>query len=160
MAGKFFKSLRNILKAIINLDVDQIALEIARTTEHKKLVISLNTEGLPTSQLFELGEDSEGLKLDDIGGGYTLFTIYEKLKFDQPVDRVTLKDTGAFYRTFDVRPFNGGFTIEADTFKDGDNLENRWGKDIVGLNDDNLNILIEFYKERILEKVRSNIRKS
>mgnify|MGYP003627929194 CR=1 FL=1 len=160
MAGKFFKSLRNILKDIINLDVDQIALEIARTTEHKKLVISLNTEGLPTSQLFELGEDSEGLKLDDIGGGYTLFTIYEKLKFDQPVDRVTLKDTGAFYRTFDVRPFKGGFTIEADTFKDGDNLEDSWGKDIVGLNDDNLNILIEFYKERILEKVRSNIRKS
>jgi hypothetical protein len=160
MAGKFFKPLRELLEAIIKLDVDEIALDISRTSTFKKLVITLNTEGLPTSQLFELGEDSQGRRLDDIGGGYTLFTIYEKLKFNQPIDRVTLKDTGEFYRTFDVIPFKGGFNIVADTLKDGEDLEDRWGDEIVGLNENNTNIIVEFYKERILEQVRRNIKEA
>ncbi len=155
--AKFFKPIRDILMSIINLDVDDIAFEIARTNTFKKLVISLNTEGLPTSQLFELGEDSEGKRLDDIGGGYTLFTIYEKLKFNQPIDRVTLKDTGDFYRSFTVIPYKGGFKIEADTFKDGDNLENRWGNNIVGLSQENLEIIVNLYIEKINEKVRQRI---
>ena len=81
MAGKFFEPIRKILNDIISLDVDQIALEIARTETFKKLVISLNTEGLPTSQLFELGEDSEAdikeeeegnTGQDEKGGGRTI----------------------------------------------------------------------------------------
>jgi len=160
MAGKFFKPLRELLEAIIKLNVDEIALDISRTSTFKKLVITLNTEGLPTSQLFELGEDSEGKTLESIGGGYSPFTIQEKSRKNQPTDRVTLKDTGEFYRTFDVRPFRGGFTIVADTLKDGQDLENRWGDDIVGLNEDNTNLIIEFYKDRIIEQVRRNIKGS
>lgn len=153
MAQKFFIPLRKLLESFIQLDVDQIAFDIAKTSAFKRLVISLNTEGEPTSQLYELGEDSEGTKLDDIGGGYTIFTIYEKLKFNQPIDRVTLKDTGDFYASFIIKPYKGGFEIDADTFKDGDNLETRWGKNIIGLNDENLQIIINFYKDAIMESL-------
>ncbi len=38
--AKFFKPIRDILMSIINLDVDDIAFEIARTNTFKKLVIS------------------------------------------------------------------------------------------------------------------------
>jgi len=146
MAGKFFKPLRELLDSIIKLDIDEIALDIARTSEHKRIVITLNTEGLPTSQLYSLGEDSEGKTLESIGGGYSPFTQQIKGGKGQPTDRVTLKDTGEFYRTFDVIPFKGGFNIVADTLKDDNDLEDRWGDDIVGLNEENTNILIELYK--------------
>ena len=149
MAQDYFISLRNFLKGIIALDIDNIVLEITKTSRFKRLVIQLNTEGLPTSQLYGLGEDSTGARLDEIGGEYKPFTIQEKNRKGQPTDRVTLKDTGEFYMSFDVIPFKGGFTIEANTIKDGQDLESRWGGDIIGLNEENTNIVLEFYKSAI-----------
>jgi hypothetical protein len=158
MAGQYFIPLRNLLKKFIEFDVDQLALEISRTPTFKKLVISLNTEGLPTSQLFELGQDAQGRTLESIGGEYSPFTVEVKRRKGQPTDRITLKDTGDFYRTFDVIPFKGGFRIEADTIKDGQDLQDSWGKEIVGIDQRNLLIIIEFYKNAIQEKVKSSIK--
>lgn len=140
------------------MDLDQIALDIARTETFKQLVISINTEGLPTSQLFELGEDSTGKLLSSIGGEYSPFTVEEKKRKRQPTDRITLKDTGDFYRTFKVIPFKGGFRIEADTIKDGEDLQDSWGDDIVGISPNNLEIIVNFYKDAILEAVRNRIK--
>lgn len=139
------------------LDVDSIAYDIAQTNEHKRLVISLNTEGKPTSQLYELGEDSLGRGL--IGktilkdGNYTPFTVSEKRSKGQRTDHPTLKDSGAFYASFVVRPYKGGFEIDADPIKDETNLFDELGEDILGLNDENLQIIINFYKDAILESL-------
>ncbi len=149
MAGRYFIELRKFLKGVVSLDIDLIILEITRTQEFKTLVIKLNTEGLPTSQLFIKGSDSTGKRLDEIGGSYSPFTIQEKNKKGQPTDRVTLKDTGDFYMSFDVIPFKGGFIIEADTMKDGDNLEDDWGENIIGLDDENTQIILEFYRNSL-----------
>ena len=158
MAGTFFIPMRKVLNQIIGLDLDQIALDIARTDTFKKLVISLNTEGTPTSQLFELGEDSTGKKLSQIGGDYSPFTVQEKQRKGQPTDRITLKDTGDFYRTFDVIPFKGGFRIEADPQKEENNLEEEWGANIIGLNQQNIEIIVNFYRNVINEKVKQRIK--
>lgn len=155
MAKRFFIPIRNVLQSVLDLDVDEIALEIAKTKEFKTLVIKLNTEGKPTSQLFELGEDSEGRSLESIGGPYAPFTVQQKILKGQPTDRITLKDTGDFYMTFKIIPFKGGFRILADPIKDDTNLFEEWGEDIVGLNEINLQIVIEFYKEKILESVNN-----
>ena len=158
--AKFFIPMREVLNQIINLDVNQIALDIARTDTFKKLVITLNTEGMPTSQLFELGEDSTGRKLSDIGGDYSPFTLQEASRLGRPkkgADIINLKNEGDFYRTFNVVPFKGGFDIEADTIKDGQDLEDSWGNNIVGLSPENLEIIVDFYIETINEKVRQNI---
>ena len=151
MAKTFFIPIRNILNAILELDVDDIAFEIARTNEFKTLVIRLNTQ----EQLFKKGEDSRGKSLESIGGGYSPFTIEIKKSKGQPTNRVTLKDTGAFYQTFDVVPFKGGFRIVADPIKDETNLFTEWGDDIVGLTQENLQIVIDLYKEKLLERVNS-----
>ena len=157
MAGRFFIPMRKVLNQIIGLDLDQLAFDIARTDTFKKLVISLNTEGTPTSQLFELGEDSEGTKLSQIGGDYSPFTVQEKQRKGQPTDRITLKDTGEFYRSFVVIPFKGGFRIEADTIKDDTDLEKEWGQNIIGLSPENIEIIVNFYKDAIQEKVNQRI---
>jgi hypothetical protein len=149
MAKTFFIPLRKLLQSFIELDVDQIAFDIAQTNNFKRLVIQLNTEGKPTSQLFELGEDSEGRDL----GEYSPFTKELKKLKGQRIDHITLKDTGDFYASFIVRPFKGGFTIDADPIKDDTNLFREYGEDILGLNDDNLQIIINFYKDAILESL-------
>jgi len=154
-----FQKLRKLLASIVSLKLDDIAFEIASTQKFKTLVIRLNTEGETTSQLYEEGEDSTGRKLEDIGGGYSPFTIEEKTRKGQPTDRVTLKDTGAFYLSFQVIPFKGGFRIIADPRKDDTNLFREWGKDIVGLNDENTQIVINFYKDAILEKINNRLAK-
>jgi len=161
--AKFFIPIRKILEGILKLDVDSIAYEIANTTEFSQLVIRLNTEGEPTSQLYELGVDSQNRELKDIAGnpntssGYSPFTISEKERKGQRTDHITLKDTGEFYLSFTVKPFKGGFSIDANPIKDEDNLFDIWGSEIVGLNEENLQIIIEYYRGIILEKVNQKL---
>jgi hypothetical protein len=154
MASKYFIPLRKLLNSILLLDIDKVALDITRTAVAKRLIISLNTEGLPTSQLYQLGEDSTGRSL----GEYSPFTVREKRRKGQPTDRVTLKDTGEFYMSFQVIPFRGGFEITADAEKDDKDLRDVYGEDIIGLNDENLQILIEFYRAAIQQKIKENLR--
>ncbi len=164
--AKFFIPLRKLLKSILLLDVDAIALQITKTAALKKLVISLNTEGTPTSQLFIKGEDSLGNKLKGqtivTDGEYSPLTKSIKQAKGQPTDRVTLKDTGEFYLSFDVIPYKGGFEIVADPFKtafDGTtNLLDEFGSEILGLNQENLQIVINFYRDAIQQKVNQKLR--
>jgi len=53
--AKFFNSLIDKLQSVADLELNEVAFKIASEKEVKDLVIRLNTEGEPTSQLFELG---------------------------------------------------------------------------------------------------------
>lgn len=159
--AKFFEPLRKLLNAIKSLDIDEIALEISKQRGFQQLVIRLNTEGEATSQLYELNEDSRGRKLSDVGGSYSPFTMMEAQRKGRPkkgVDDINLKDTGDFYLSFRVIPYKGGFEIEADEIKGQNNLFDDWGIDIVGLNEQNLQIVIDFYRNAIQEKVNQKIK--
>lgn len=167
--AKFFQPLRKVLRAIQMLNIDKIALDISRNKVLQTLVIKLNTEGFPSSQLFVKGEDSLGQKLKGntivTDGDYTPFTKEIKREKGQPTDRVTLKDTGEFYMSFRVIPYRGGFEITADGFKQGDistggnvDLLDEFGDNILGLNQENLQILINFYREAISEKIKQKLR--
>lgn len=151
---KFFMPIRNILNFIIALDVDQLALEIAQQGSFKDLVIELNTE----KQLFDKGEDSTGRTLESIGGAYSPFTVSIKQAKGQPTNRVTLFDTGEFYASWSVKPFKGGFIIDADPNKDDTNLFDEWGNEIVGLNEENLQTIINFFRDAVLEKINNRIK--
>ena len=111
--AKFFKSLIDKFQSVSDLELNEVAFEIASEKEVKDLVIRLNTKGAKTSQLFELGEDSLGDSL----GEYSPFTVEKKKDKNQPFDRITLKDTGEFYNSFVVVPYRGGFTIKANPIK-------------------------------------------
>ena len=151
--AKFFNSLKNKLQGIVDLELNEVAFKIASEKEVKDLVIRLNTQGEKTSQLFELGEDSLGDSL----GSYSPFTIEKKKKKGQPTNRITLKDTGEFYSSFNVVPYRGGFTIKANPIKEDSNLYNDFGVDIIGLNEENLQILRDVYKDKVLEEIRKRI---
>ena len=145
--AKFFNSLIDKLQSVADLKLNEVAFKIASQKEVKDLVIRLNTQGEKTSQLFELGEDSLGDSL----GSYSPFTVEQKKKRGQPTNRITLKDTGEFYSSFNVVPYRGGFTIKANPIKEDSNLYDDFGADIVGLNETNLQILRVVYKEKTLE---------
>lgn len=147
--AKFFNSLIDKLQSVADLKLNEVAFKIASQKEVKDLVIRLNTK----DQLFKLGEDSLGDSL----GVYSPFTVEEKKKKGQPTNRITLKDTGEFYSSFNVVPYRGGFTIKANPIKEDSNLYDDFGTDIIGLNETNLQILRDVYKDKVLEEVRKRI---
>jgi len=135
------------------MSVDVIALSkyLVSTTPQKMIakavgnsfveaqIVDLNTRG-------QLGkfEDSEETKLADIGGEYSLFTQFEKGLSPREVN---LNDTGDYWNSFEVKPIKGGgYEITSDPFKEGENLKDRWGDKLEGLNKEN-----EKKAERIVE---------
>lgn len=111
----------------------------------QQYIILQNTRG----QLFE-GIDAEGTLLESIGGDYTAYTIEIKDRKNQPSDRVTLKDTGEFYKSFSVDVGDDEFTINANYMKGGEDLRNRWGVALAGLTDESKTMLAKY----ILPEVR------
>lgn len=118
----------------------------------KQMIIEMNTQ----EQLFQKGVDSKGVPLMDIGGDYAFITKDLKDRAGQPIDRITLKDTGDFYRSWTVRILADTIFIEADTIKDGGDLRSRWGNDILGLTEESKQKLINYavgkYRQHILNK--------
>lgn len=127
---------------VINLDQDAIISNILRDAEFQRFIIDLNTE----EQLFEQGIDSLGASLGD----YTDFTKTVKSIKGQRIDHITLEDTGEFYKSFAIKVKNGGFLITADGQKEDTNLLEEYGKEILGLTDENLQIVIDAIKEKLI----------
>ena len=133
-------------------DLDRVLFNVWSNPRVQNFIIELNTEGQPTSQLFEKGEDSLGVSL----GEYSPFTVQLKVNKGQRIDHITLKDTGEFYESFDITPFRNGFLITANPIKDQDNLFVEYGEDIVGLSDQNKIILCEsqIFREALIQEAK------
>ena len=132
----------------LNQDTAVKAFDNESTTN---MVVELNTEG----QLFELGQDESGALLENIGGDYATKTKLYKRQQGQPIDRVTLKDTGEFYRSFRAEvQYNGDIIITANTIKEGEDLQQRWGKGILGLNKQSKEKLQNEIRDDIIREVR------
>lgn len=153
-----FETLTNKTKKLKLPTVKQIFRELFLDKEFTALIKRLNTEGEQTSQLI-YGVDSKDKPLDEIGGEYSPYTVMLKKDKGQITDHVTLKDTGAFYRSFKTywrNEKNGVIQITADTMKEnGQDLITRWGKDIIGLDEMNIGVLRDYAKKKI-DKIISN----
>ena len=113
-------------------------------------IIRLNT----IDQLFDEGIDSLGESL----GVYQPFTIALKQKNGQPTDRVTLKDTGDFYKSFVVIVNADSFDIDADDFSKYDRpLFEVYGEDVAGLTDFNKQRIKEVILVKYIEYVRRTL---
>lgn len=124
-------------KQIVTNDALRFALN---QDEVKELIIELNTD----VQMFEDGIDSKGVDFRDIyGSGYAESTIRDKKLSGLPFTHITLFDSGDFYKTFKVKVNANDFEIIANTLKEGQDLQDRFGSNIVGLTDDSINILID-----------------
>lgn len=106
-------------------------------------------DDITRKQLFDKGEDGQGISL----GTYALKTIVIKLEKGQPTNRVTLKDTGAFYRSFKLTTKG---LITADDEKEDVALTERYGEDILVWSDENQD---QFIKDILLGDLQNFIRK-
>lgn len=139
------KHFSNVLKDFSFLD--DKAIEIVKQYESE--IIDLNTE----EQLFRLGQLRTGKKIQP---GYRPFTVEIKRQRGQPVDRVTLQDTGEFYEGFFIEYSANFFFITSSDPKTQD-LVNRYGSEIFGLSEKSLVEIRIIIHQELLESLRKEL---
>jgi len=128
------KAQQSINKFLKSVDADGIFQTIFSSKKIQDEVIRL----IQQDQLFQ-GIDGGGRELSDVGGFYSRSYASFKSSVGLPSNRVTLFLTGDFYRTFNVIAAKGYFDVEANTIKDGVDLQIRWGEDLLKLTDESHN---------------------
>jgi hypothetical protein len=150
-------ALTNIAKKAINISPNKLMQEALNNTSIQQEVLDLNRIG----QLYDEGIDSKGVSL----GEYSPATIQGtsnfkgKIEKGQRYDHITLNDTGEFYESFRFKNEKDGFVIEADTLKDGMDLADSFGKEIIGLTNDSKKSLIGWLIEPIRSAIAQTLRK-
>ena len=154
--------LLNINKIKKSLTAENIVKELFKVEQFKLLILNLNR-----GQLYFKGIDAIGVSLGEYASSTINFSLDAGDPFDgkkaknQPFDRITLKDTGAFYKSFVLElQKNADLLINANTIKDNIDLRIRYGEDILGLTEQSLervvadakNIIIPLIKNLILQK--------
>lgn len=145
------KTLREFKRKAI---LHQLVKEAFKEAKLDKYVIRLNQK-----QLFDKGIDSDGDSL----GVYSPYTITIKEKKRQKTDHITLKDTGEFYKSFTVTIKKDGIYFDADPIKIDDetgersNLFDDFGKEILGLTEENKIKLIKKLKRPLKDAIRRKI---
>lgn len=158
--------LRKLLLFFRSINANDILFQVYSDPKFQAFVIQLNT----LDQLFLKGEDSLGIKLGDIGGGYSPFTI--QLAIEESSNSFTylgqtiskqvggspvLFDTGGYYGTWEVIPSRGGFDIKSNPIIDGDDLRDSYGDNLEGLNKESMNRMRSLVEIKFLEEVNRKI---
>ena len=113
-------------------------------------ILGFNTD----VQLYGLGENRLGVSIMDYMP-YSVWTMDVKTKKGQPCNRVTLHDEGDFHRSFYIEADNEQFEIKASDWKT-DALTEKYGKEILGLNDGHrMEVAWDYLYPELLEKLRS-----
>ena len=102
-------------------------------------IVDMNAE----EQLFEQGINRLGVDIMDYAP-YSPLTIAIKEEKGQPTNRVTLRDEGDFESSFYLEVGDKQFEIKASDFKTED-LIKKYGRQILGLTDENIAALIWQY---------------
>lgn len=116
---------------------DRIVLDCVR--ENEAVIVDMNAE----DQLYEKGENRLGVSISDYQPYSPVTVEYKRMK-GQPFDRVTLRDEGDFEASFFIRYTSDSFEIWASDSKT-EKLVRKYGDEILGLNDENLNEIIWEY---------------
>lgn len=147
-----FEAILQLTDRIAKLDEGLLLRNFVSIPAVQKFILDLNRR----DQLFNKGIDSKNRAL----GVYTPFTINSKQERGVPLPsdfHITLFDTGEFYSTFVIIPGKDFFEIDANPIREDTNLFDDFGEDIIGLNDENLQVLIDFFKETIQLRVREQL---
>lgn len=107
--------------------------------ENEYIITDMNSE----YQLYEQGINRLGVNIMDYAP-YSPLTIEIKKEKGQPYNRVTLRDEGDFELSFYVEADTQQFTIKAADWKTEDLIQ-RYGRQILGLTEENKIILIWEY---------------
>ncbi len=146
--------LKESLNKWLKIDPVEIIREVLEEDKTQTLIEDQNRDQLRD------GENSEDVKLSAIGGEYSDLTL--KLHPEKVRDKVNLFDTGEFYKSIDVKLNNDLFEIDANPIKIDENgnrtnLFDRWGEDILGLDDENLQKTIDILKDGLIEGILQKV---
>ena len=115
----------------------------------KEIALDIITD----DQLFDKGIDGDGNQLPL---PYAPFTIDIKKALGQPVNRITLKDTGAFYDGF-FGNVKGDDIIIGSSDSKSSQLHNDWGKSISSMTKANTE---KYARENVLPILQDSLRKA
>jgi hypothetical protein len=140
--------LAKIAERAKELNLSFLMRQLFDIDEFTDYVLDLNRE----EQLYKRGIDSEGKELTP---SYAALTVIEKLRKSQPIDRVTLKDTGEFYKSFSLMlDSNFDFEIIAETIKESGDLADKYGEAIIGLTAESKALAAQRAKDLIIPIIR------
>jgi hypothetical protein len=155
--SKLFKSLR----AAQTLNADGMFNAVLKDKGFQDFILDLNK-----SQLFD-GEDSLGVSLKNIGGGYSAstevsnasksFTFMGRSKKKKQGDSPFLLDSGDYYKSYNLKLGNGFFKIDSNPQKEFSNLEESYGDNLEGLQEKNVQKLIDVIRKKFIQEVRQKI---
>ena len=116
--------------------------------QQQKLIVNYNAE----EQLYKLGEDSKG---SIIKPAYSRATVKLKRAKGQPINRVTLRDTGKFHKTLIVTPFEDYVEISSN-ISYSKYLLKKYGDNILGIQEE---LLKDFVKLYVLPKLKEEAKR-
>lgn len=120
--------------------------------DNEAYIIDMNAQ----EQLYERGINRLGVKISDYAP-YAPLTIEIKKAKGQPTNRVTLRDEGDFESSFYLEVGDTQFEIRASDPKT-EELIKKYGRQILGLTDENLEELIwNYIYPELLDKAKSII---
>lgn len=148
-----FSILDNLIANVKKLDSDKILKKIIVDPQMQNDILDLNFQG----QLYNEGVDALGNFL----GNYSPLSVEMKLEGDgdHRIDHITLKDTGEFYDSGKIKNGATEFSITADTEKPDGDLTERFGKNIIGLNEKSISIFIPKILPIMRDSVLAQIQK-
>lgn len=174
-----FTNFHNIVKRASKLTTDKLVLAIMKDKDITDEMVRMNT----MDQLYDEGIDSKGNFL----GYYSPATIQGthnypgKIQKGQRYDHITLNDSGKFYASEKVKLYADGMTFVANTQKTSSenaydqgahgqvfklkkkakvvdtDLIKDFGKDILGLTNENLNYVIKDVQKALPGQIRKEI---
>lgn len=87
---------------------------------------------------------------------YAMSTIKKKQRKGQPTNRVTLLDTGDFYKSLHVAFDGDGFFVTSSDTELSDILRAKYGSAVLRLSDANLHILLyQYIRPSLQEKLKN-----
>lgn len=120
--------------------------------DNEAYIVDLNAQ----DQLYEEGINRLGVSIMDYAP-YRPLTIAIKEQKGQPTNRVTLRDTGNFESSFYLEVSDKQFEVKASDWKT-ETLIKKYGRQILGLTDDNISSLIwDYTYPDLIEKAREVI---
>lgn len=115
-------------------------------------IIDLNAE----VQLYDKGVNRLGVDISDYAP-YSPVTIEIKKQKGQPTNRVTLHDSGEFAASFYLEVGLYQFEIKAGDWKT-EELVKKYGRQILGLTDENIKVLIwEYIYPDLIEQAKNAV---
>lgn len=112
-------------------------------------ILEMNTD----AQLYDKGVDSMGKPVQP---KYTPFTVSLKMLKGQPTGRVTLRDEGDFYESFEILWLRTAFLLTATNWKT-QKLVSKYGAAIFGLTTESVGELTDMLREPVLNDLKQTI---